>query len=75
MVTKVTEDDVEVSVDHEDKTVPAIIPINHLTDNVSMAPILASNLVPGQKLRCLAWHKDVVTVMTKKQVNNVTNIN
>ena len=56
-----------MTVEHEDKTVPAIIPINHLTDNLSMAEIIASNLSPGDSLECLAWHKDVVTVLTMKQ--------
>ena len=46
---------------------PAIIPINHLTDNLSMAESIASNLSPGDSLECLAWHKDVVTVLSLKQ--------
>ena len=45
---------------------PAIIPNNHLTDNLSMAEII-SNLSPGDSLECLACHKDVVTVLSLKQ--------
>jgi len=66
-VVKVGEGGVEVTVVHEGKTIPAVIPIHHLTDQVSLASIIATNITEGEKLECMAWQKDVVTVLTMKQ--------
>ena len=49
-VVKVGEEGVEVKVTHEGKEVPAVVPINHLTDQVSLATMIANSLTVGQKL-------------------------
>ena len=66
-VVRMAEDAVEVNVEHEDKTVPAVIPFPHLTDTISMVPSLANSIKLGQKLSTMAWHKDVVTILTMKR--------
>jgi len=67
IVSKVGNEGVEVKVTHEGKEVPAIIPINHLTDQISLATMLANNMNVGQQIECMAWQKDVVTLLTRKR--------
>ena len=53
--------------EHEGREVAAVLPYSHLTDTVSLVSTLASSLVVGQKLDCMAWHKDVATLLTRKK--------
>jgi len=66
-VVKVGVEGVEVKVTHEGQTVPAVIPMHHLTDQVSLASVIANNLTAGDELMSMAWQKDVVTVLTMKK--------
>jgi len=66
-VVKIGEGGVEVTVVHEGKKIPAVIPINHLTDQISLASIIVTNIKEGDELECMAWQKDVVTVLTMKK--------
>jgi len=66
-VTSLGEDSAEVKVEHEGKEVSATVPFSHLTDTVSLVSTLASSLKVGQILDCMAWHKDVATVLTRKK--------
>jgi len=66
-VVKVGEEGVEVTVVHAGQKVSAVIPIHHLTDQVSLATMIASNITEGAELECMAWQKDVVTILTMKR--------
>ena len=66
-VTSLGETSADVMVEHDGREVAAVLPYSHLTDTVSLVSSLASSLVVGQKVDCMAWHKDVATVLTRKK--------
>ena len=47
--------------------VPATIPTNNLTDQANLATMISSNLTVGQERECMAWQKEVVTVLSMKK--------
>ena len=66
-VTSLGEESAEVSVEHDGKEVVGTVPYSHLTDTVSLVSTLAKSLKVGQRFDCMAWHKDVATVLTRKK--------
>jgi acetolactate synthase small subunit len=56
-VVKVGEEGSEVNVTHDGQQVPALIHMHHLTDQVSLSTMIASNLTLGQELECMTWPK------------------
>jgi len=71
-VQKLSDEGVEVLIDHEGHKVTASIPVYHLADDASLSRVILNNLSVGQKLDCMVCQKDVVTVLTLKQslINN-----
>jgi len=65
-ISRITDKGAEVKVVSKGMASVVTLPTQHLTDDVGLAEIIKSSLTVGQEVSGLVWHKDVVTIISKK---------